>query len=124
MKLINLCPHPVCVQHASGETTTIPSSGNARVAVAAQAVGTVMVEGRPVAVVEGNYGAVTGLPDATPECAFIVSHMVRMALPTRHDLFSPADIVRDEQGGIVACRMFERNRGAAASMPDGKGVDD
>jgi hypothetical protein len=35
--------------------------------------------------------------------------MVRMALPQRRDLLSPANIVRDTQGNILACRMFESN---------------
>ena len=119
MKLINLCPHPVCVQHANGETSTIPSSGNARVTVEAQLAGSVELEGHVVQVVEGLYGPVTGLPDATPNCAFIVSHMVRMALPRRQDLLSPAEILRDAQGGIVACRMFERNRVARVNREVG-----
>lgn len=109
MKLVNLCPHPVCVKHADGTESIIPQSGLARVAVAYREAGTVPLEGHAVPLIQGNYGGVEGLPDPVPDCAYLVSHMVRMALPQRRDLLSPANIVRDDRGNILACRMFESN---------------
>lgn len=109
MKLINLCPHPVCVKHADGTETIIPQSGLARVSVDYRETGSVPVEGRPVPLIQGVYGEVDGLPAPAAGCLYLVSHMVRMALPQRADLLSPANIVRDAQGNILACRMFEAN---------------
>lgn len=110
MKLVNLCPHPVCVRHADGSESVIAQSGTARVAVSYREAQTVDVEGRAIRVIEGVYGDIVGLPAPEPGCFFLVSHMVRMALPQRRDLLSPADIVRDAHGNILACRMFEMNR--------------
>lgn len=110
MRLINLCPHPVCILHADGAKTVIAQSGVARVAVDYRIAGTVEVDQRPVEIIEGVYGDVTGLPEPAPDCRYLVSHMVRMALPQRADLLSPANMVRDEQGNILACRMFEATR--------------
>jgi hypothetical protein len=109
MKLVNLCPHQVSVKHSDGTETTILQSGVARVAVSYQDAGNVILGDHTVRVIKGIYGAVTGLPDPEKDCYFIVSHMVRMALPQRGDLLSPADLVRDAQGNILACRMFESN---------------
>lgn len=107
MKLINLCPHPVCVRHDDGTETVIPTSGNARIAVAYRDAAAVDLDGHAVRVIEGVYGNATGLPDPVTGHFYLVSHMVRMALPSRRDLLSPADIVRDQQGNILACKMFE-----------------
>jgi hypothetical protein len=109
MKLVNLCPHPVCVKHADGTETIIPQSGLARVSVAYRENGAVEVAGRPVPLIQGVYGGVEGLPEPEAGTCYLVSHMVRMALPRRLDLLSPANIVRDQQGNILACRMFESN---------------
>ena len=109
VKLVNLCPHQVSVKHSDGTETVIPQSGVARVAVSYQDAGTIPLGAHAVQVIKGVYGEVTGLPDPTSDCFFVVSHMVRMALPQRKDLLSPADIIRDAQGNILACRMFEAN---------------
>src|SRR3954467_5223344 len=109
MKLVNLCPHQVSVKHSDGSETIIPQSGVARVAVAYQDAGSITLAAHAVQIIKGVYGEVTGLPKPTDDCFFVVSHMVRMALPNRKDLLSPPDIVRDSQGSILACRMFEAN---------------
>jgi len=109
MKLTNLCPHPICILHADGTETVIPQSGMARIAVSYREVASVRLGQQDVRVIEGLYGEVVGLPAPAPDCCYLVSHMVRMALPQRRDLLSPADIVRDGKGNILACRMFERN---------------
>jgi hypothetical protein len=41
---------------------------------------------------------------------YIVSAMVRVAVPLRMDVFSPADFVRDEKGTIIGCRALEGNQ--------------
>jgi hypothetical protein len=63
----------------------------------------------PVRLVRSTYGDVTGLPAEDGKTLFIVSAMVRLALPERHDLISPAMLVRDEFGHIIGCRAFESN---------------
>lgn len=107
MKLINLCPHPIRIRHEDGFETVIPSSGNARVEAEYHETGTLELDGHPVKIIAGRYDGVVGLPLPVSDICYIVSHMTRMALPERSDLFSPADILRDAEGNIVACRMFE-----------------
>jgi hypothetical protein len=87
----------------------IPQSGVARVSVSYRMANTIEVDQHMVRVIEGVYAGVIGLPEPAADCLYIVSHMVRMALPRRRDLLSPADEVRDENGNILACRMFEAN---------------
>ena len=108
MRLVNLTPHVVILHRADGTTETIRPSGDvARVSRVWIRVGT--VAGVPV--VTTRPGPVTGLPafDADDGAGYIVSALVRLALPERIDIFSPADLVRDAAGAVIRCRALEGN---------------
>jgi hypothetical protein len=98
--IINLTPHPINLP-----SITIHSTGLARVSVTLSEAGA--ADGIPL--VCGSYGAVTGLPEPVEGTVYIVSAMVRLALPYRKDLGSPAKLVRDAQGNIVGCEALEVN---------------
>jgi hypothetical protein len=68
------------------------------------------IDGVPTVV--GVYGAIEGLPglDLKIHVNYIVSAMVRNALPGRLDLVSPADFVRDAAGKIMGCKALEINQ--------------
>lgn len=103
-----MTPHAVVLSRADGTTETIPPSGTvARVSQVATRVGS--VAGVPV--VTTRPGPVTGLPtfEADDGAGYIVSALVRIALPERIDLFSPADLVRDASGAVIGCRSLEGN---------------
>lgn len=108
MTLLNLTPHAVVLHRDDGTTETVRPSGTvARVSQVATRVGT--VAGVPV--VTTRPGPVTGLPafEADDGAGYIVSALVRLALPDRIDLFSPADLVRDASGAVIGCRSLEAN---------------
>jgi len=108
MKLINLTPHEVNLIHEAG-ITTIPASGVvARAAATPTPVGTIEVDGAEIPLVTTVYGAVENLPEPSADTLFIVSALTIQAAPDRLDLFSPADLVRDEAGNIIGCRAFTR----------------
>ena len=109
--LVNLTPHEVVVMLDDPENYTlkIPPSGTvARVAVTMRRIGA--IDGVPTVV--GVYGSAEGLPapDPTIHVNYIVSAMVRQAVPARIDLVSPADFVRDSAGKIIGCRALEINQ--------------
>lgn len=100
MEIINLTPHAINIL-ADGGTITIPPSGTiARCGEASEPAGE--INGIPL--VTKTYTEVTGLPDEAPGVYYIVSAMVRQALPDRRDLLSPGDLVRDENGNVIGCR--------------------
>jgi len=108
MRLVNLTPHYVTLYRADGTVDPIPPSGSvARVTQETTRVGT--VAGVPV--VTTRRGPVTGLPDfeADDGAGYIVSALVRLALPERIDIFSPADLVRNAAGAVIGCRSLEGN---------------
>lgn len=103
--IINLTPHVVNVLSASGKLlAAFPADGTvARVSVTRVQAGE--LAGLPV--FRSEFGAVVGLPEPTPGVAFVVSALVRLALPGRRDLYSPGELVRDAVGLPVGCRGLE-----------------
>ena len=104
MKLINLTPHSVKLVTPEG-VVEFTSAGVARVSSTQEEIGRVV--GTPL--VRATFGEVTGLPEPVEGTLFIVSGMVRAALPGRGDLVSPGDLVRDEAGAVVGCKSLIAN---------------
>lgn len=105
MLLINLCPHPVTIFHRDGTTTCIPFSGQvARVEVARSPV--MSVQGVTVNV---PHNETIGLLPPKRGVMLIVSQQVRQAHPSRTDLVSPAEMVKNSFGQIIGCRSFDTN---------------
>jgi hypothetical protein len=67
-----------------------------------------------VPVVRTTYGEITGLPkqqlqqDGTPTVYYIVSSLVVQAAKRdgRRDLLFPTDMVRDEKGRLIGCKVL------------------
>ena len=51
-----------------------------------------------------SYGTVEGLPEPAEGTLFVVSALVRSAVPGRSDVASPGDLVRDAGGNVIGCR--------------------
>lgn len=56
-----------------------------------------------------SFGEVEGLPEYKEGVYYIVSRMIRDALPDRQDLLVPEGIVRDEIGNIIGCKALAIN---------------
>lgn len=100
MTFINLTPHTINIV-TDGETINVPPSGDvARVATNYRVVDNI----NDVPIYECFYGDLTGLPEANGVDRYIVSGMIKTAVPHRTDVFSPGELVRDENGKPVGCR--------------------
>ena len=111
-RLVNLTPHEVVIHHYHYMTTVATSGTIARVAQTTWAVRTAwdaMSGTQCIPIVRSEYGPVEGLPEPVEDTIYIVSSMVRLALPTRSDIASPANLVRDEAGKIIGCKGLEIN---------------
>lgn len=104
MELINLTPHALNI-HAGGKVVTLPPSGEiARVSVEYVETGT--VAGIPV--FSAKYGEVIGLPLPREGFAFVTSGMVQSVVPNRRDVFSPGELVRNEEGQPIGCKGLKQ----------------
>lgn len=103
MNVVNLTPHAIQVV---GGPSFPPSGQVARCAQVSAPVGA--HEGLPLVSVQ--FGEVEGLPDPQEGVLFLVSALVRSAVPHRHDVASPGDLERNEAGQPVGCRNLVVNR--------------
>lgn len=96
----NLTPHPIVLV---GAGLTVPPSGVvARCAHLSMPAGDHL--GVPLSYV--TFGAVEGLPEPEPGVLLIVSGLVRTALPSRLDLASPGELLRDAAGNVTGCKAL------------------
>lgn len=109
--MINLTPHAISFQAASGEVVTFPASGTvARVSTSTVEVG--VVPGTDFPVIKTIYGEVEGIP-ALPCEPFLVSGLVLSRLGQEYSgvAFAPATgpqdgAIRNEKGHITAVTRF------------------
>lgn len=106
MTIINMTPHPVMIVDREGnEIKRFETAGQIR--LASQTVAGEAIEGIPTS--KTVFGEAVGLPEE-PEHGkyYIVSQLVKSALPGRRDLLVPAEVVRDASGNIIGCRSLGR----------------
>ena len=103
MILRNLTPHPVSLLTEGGQIVTIESIGVARCVEKVFHVAPMSLDdGLTIALKMKSIGHVVGLPAPTEGVGYIVSMAVAEHSPTdRHDLYVPADTVRDENRTIT-----------------------
>lgn len=105
VSFVNLTPHGIHVMDGDGNQLLAvdPSGTLARVDVTRKRKGTI----DNVPIYSTTYGQVTGLPAPRDGVFYIVSGMVRDAVPDRDDLVSPGLLVRDDDGRPIGCKGFD-----------------
>lgn len=103
-KFLNLTPHPVKVYDEVGtlvlDLAPAPNMRTPRVMQVNEKAGD--VEGVPV--FKPTFGAVTNLPPKQDGTIYIVSRMVKQAVPDRADVLCPGAPLRDADGVICGAR--------------------
>ncbi len=95
IKKLNYTPHTINLPNITIDPIGIVS----RCKEITQAADTI----NGVDVITRSYGKVINAPKEHPHKVYIVSLLVRLALPHRKDLLSPGDIIRDKEGNIIGC---------------------
>ena len=102
--IINLTPHPVNLLDVDANVIiTFHTEGLARCSQNDVIIGKL---NKDIILTKTSYGEVIGLPEQLPGTFYIVSRLVRNALPNRTDLLVPNQLIRDSEGQIVGCRSF------------------
>jgi hypothetical protein len=103
-KIINMTPHPIMIVGADGQImrTIAPSGSLIRLKASTVTVG--QIDEIPVS--ETVFGEPEGLPELAEDTYYIVSAIVKTALPNRSDLLVTAEAVRDGNGNITGCRSL------------------
>jgi hypothetical protein len=101
--VINKTPHPIhIVEKGTKRIVHIypKTQGMIRLKIETVTMG-MLADGTPLT--KTIFGAPEGLPEYKEGTFYIVSQLVKTALPERQDLLVPAEVVRDEQGNIIGC---------------------
>lgn len=103
IKFVNMTPHAVNFILTDGSERTFEPSGNLiRLSQKNEIVGE--IDSLPL--MKTVFGEPEGLPEFEEGVYYIVSALVKSALPHRSDLLVPSDPVRDDKGRIVGCRAW------------------
>lgn len=111
--IVNTTPHEVKIVDTEGNVvkTFAPSGLTIRLAQETVTVGSLdgvsltrTVYGEPAMV--SAEGQSSPLPEVKEGTYYLVSAMIKGALPERADLLVPAEQVRDEAGRVVGCRSL------------------
>lgn len=103
--ILNATPHAVKIVDKNGALIKefAPSGDVARLQPTTEVIGE--VAGVPVT--STHYGEPIGLPDEQEGVGYIVSALLRTTLTQRSDLFSPGQLVRDDNGNVVGCKSLD-----------------
>lgn len=103
VSILNMTPHKVDVIDENNLIIfSFPSSGTIRLEAK-----TVCVDGiGRIPLSKTIFGEPVGLPKYQEGTYYIVSQLVKSALPQRTDLLVPAEVIRDKEGNIIGCRSL------------------
>lgn len=103
--IVNATPHAVNLVDDDGNVlrTFLPKI-SVRVASRCEVVGT--IDGIPID--STTFGEVEGLPEYQDDVYYIVSRLVKQALPDRVDLLCPGQQQRDSAGRVIGCKSLSR----------------
>lgn len=103
-EIINTTPHCVNVVDTEGKVIRTFEPSGISVRLSAKTVDAGELDG--IRLSKTEYGNPEGLPEMANDVYYIVSAMVKNALPGRSDLLVPAEQVRDSEGRIIGCRSL------------------
>jgi hypothetical protein len=100
----NLTPHPIhLLDEDNNIIRTFASDGLVRLQANTVNAGFTVDDCK---ITKTVFGEPTGLPEYQFGQFYIVSQLVKSALPNREDLLVPAEVVRDSNGNILGCKSF------------------
>jgi hypothetical protein len=105
--IVNKTPHEVHIVDENGQVLKTYQKGDSQIRLAVKTVQDVpLMDGTPTS--RTNFGEPEGLPEYQTGIFYIVSQLVKSALPYRTDLLVPAEVVRDDKGNIIGCKSLGR----------------
>lgn len=113
--IINMTPHAIVLgQVESTELGSVfqelyvfqPSDKTIRLKQSTEFVKYIGDENSPITLTKTVFGEPEGLPEYKEGTYYLVSQLIKSALPDRKDLLVPAQVFRDQKGIILGCESF------------------
>ena len=103
--LVNMTPHPIHIIGDNNQVLVTIPKGDRLIRLKAKTIKAGFTI-NDIPVTRTEYSEPVGLPEYSFGTFYIVSQLVKSALPERDDLLVPADVVRDNEGNIIGCRSL------------------
>ena len=105
--VINKTPHPVNICDTEGNVIRVYERDETPIRLKQSVVpDQALPDGTPTS--RTVFGDPVGLPEYRAGVFYIVSQLVKSALPSRRDLLVPSEVVRDAAGNIIGCKSLGR----------------
>lgn len=112
MTYINLTPHTLNILREDGTVFILPASGvEARMETKYKEFCIIDDDDKNnIILYHQQFGIVENLPPYKLNILYIVSALVRLALPWRQDVASPGELIRNSAGQPIGCRGLVVNK--------------
>lgn len=104
-KIINKTPHAVYLLNLDGSILRVFPKSNGMIRVNEIVTDIAEIDGIPIS--STTWGETNDVPDYMEGTYYIVSQLVKNALPKRKDLLVPKGAVRDDKGNVIGCTRLD-----------------
>ena len=104
-KIINKTPHAVYLLREDHSILRVFPKSNGMIRVKENVKDIEPIDGIPVS--STSWGKTNEVPDYMEGTFYIVSQLVKNALPKRKDLLTPKGAVRDDKGNLIGCLRLD-----------------
>lgn len=104
-KIVNKCPHAIYIVDEEKNVLKVFPKSNGMIRVKEIVTDIGEIAGIPISSTE--WGETSAVPEYKEGTYYIVSQLVKNALPDRKDLLVPKGAVRDDEGNIVGCTRLD-----------------
>jgi len=104
-KIINKTPHSVYILNDDGTVLRVFPKSNGMIRVKESITYLNDIDGIPIS--STRWGKTSDVPDYVEGVFYIVSQLVKNAMPRRKDFLTPKGAVRDNKGTVVGCTHLD-----------------
>jgi hypothetical protein len=104
-KIINKTPHAVYILNGDMSVLRVFPKSNGMIRVNEDVTDVGEIDGIPIS--STQWGETSEVPSYVDGTYYIVSQLVKNALPKRRDLLVPKGVVRDDKGNIIGCTRLD-----------------
>lgn len=108
MKILNATPHAINMLDDDNNIIKTFETSDITIRIASKEAinGSIVCDEVLIPLSTTQFGEVTGLPEPNKDTFYIVSNMIKSALPNRTDLVTPGFQVRNEKGQVIGCKAL------------------
>ena len=104
-KIINATPHAVLILDNNGGVIRVFPKSNGMIRLDEDTKNFGKIDGIPIS--STTWGETPDVPKEKIGTYYIVSQLVKNALPNRIDLLVPKGVIRDDRGNIIGCTTLD-----------------